>query len=367
MGRMTSESPSQVVHAQRVYSCGSAGRCLRRVVELRVSPIEGCRCQVRLRERSEACCCPTVMAEVQTAEVSGRRCDEQKGVLIRSLVNWRLHAGTCWPIIRERYEPIGGHEYRRASGEEPSLWLATLAEGVDLSTFGGSLLPNGSVSPQSQESQGEVDMAFLKLNYELAKFCAGRESTTSLGACTHGLQKHLVTSTRRSGCICQVEKRIILKPCFCNTLTAVEVIFLVDESVSARQPDYPEGVRQLLRRVILLFDKAASGNGQANNYRFALVKYASHPSVLLNLDEFAPASLVGRKSENGSFGAGKFVLHVDKMGYLGRMSNLGNAFQLVREQNFPLLLITHGVCVNYQDQQAFFHSDFACAASRDDE
>lgn len=102
----------------------------------------------------------------------------------------------------------------------------------------------------------------------------------------------------------------------CQTVSAAEVIFVVDESVSSRASDYSRRVRDILQLTIHTFKDAH--NGSLGAFRFAVVKYSSDPSIAFNLGQYdEPAPMLS---------------HVERINYEGRLSNINKALALARRE-----------------------------------
>lgn len=97
-----------------------------------------------------------------------------------------------------------------------------------------------------------------------------------------------------------------------------EVVFVVDESVSSRVPDYSRRVRDILQLTIRTFKESQNRNSSSSSFRFAVVKYSSDPSIAFNLDQYDdPAPMLN---------------HVERLSYEGRLSNLGRALVLTKSE-----------------------------------
>ncbi|BHF74425.1 hypothetical protein SprV_0501751100 [Sparganum proliferum] len=117
--------------------------------------------------------------------------------------------------------------------------------------------------------------------------------------------------------ICRTFTFTHAEPLVCITLSKAEVVFLVDESVSSRIDGYSLRVRELLKHTIRTF-KSDRPDGNGTDYRFAVVKYASSPSIAFNLDDYDVSP--------------PMLHHVDNLHYEGRLSNLGRALDLTNRE-----------------------------------
>ncbi|VUZ50819.1 unnamed protein product, partial [Hymenolepis diminuta] len=79
---------------------------------------------------------------------------------------------------------------------------------------------------------------------------------TPLGVCVNGTQRFVVAKSIREGCHCKKVKSIEYRSCLCQTVSVAEVVFIVDESVSSRVPDYSRRVRDILQLTIRTFKES---------------------------------------------------------------------------------------------------------------
>ncbi len=98
-------------------------------------------------------------------------------------------------------------------------------------------------------------------------------------------------------------------------MSAAEVVFIVDESVSSRLSEYSRRVRDILKLTIRTFKTAQD---DATKFRFAVVKYSSDPSIAFNLGQYEEA--------------GPMLNHLEQLNYEGRLSNLGKALDLTKRE-----------------------------------
>ncbi|KAM7536384.1 hypothetical protein Aperf_G00000083322 [Anoplocephala perfoliata] len=247
-----------------VYPCGTGGSpCARRVLMVTaVRAKEGCRCEVRREESIESCCCN---ANGQT----GRSQNLQKSqwmecetadhpISVRQQRSWRLVGGKCWPIILTSSKPL---------------------------------------------------------------VCSDKEVLRPLGICVNGTQRFAVIKSVRDGCRCKTVKSTENRSCLCQTVSAAEVVFVVDESVSSRVPDYSRRVRDILQLTIRTFKGSHNNASPKRSFRFAVVKYSSDPSIAFNLDQYEePIPMLN---------------HVERLSYEGHLSNLGRALVLTKNEILP--------------------------------
>ncbi|CAL8088131.1 unnamed protein product [Calicophoron daubneyi] len=269
---------------RHVFSCGSAGQCLRRVREFLVYVDEECKCQWKIRETSQACCCPTGLDQVASHK-SRRLCDVAKGILIDQRVEWKLHEGRCRQVLYQQSTPI---------------------------------------------------------------ICDRKIYIKPTGLCEDRNQPHLIRREKRVGCKCIREEIPVVKRCLCDTVKAADIIFVVDESCTARQPKYSDNVKSLLKRTIKLFTSSTENPDALDEYRFGLLKYSANPSIVFGLQDH------GRNTD-------RVLAHVDDMILNGVGSYLGKALHLLRREMLPrvrgnvpvlLYLINDG---NVQDWQQALH------------
>ncbi|EUB62272.1 Collagen alpha-3(VI) chain [Echinococcus granulosus] len=245
-----------------VYSCGTGGSaCTRRVVRVTITRApDGCRCAVRRTEGSEACCCNAegLLSNIEKPKKSQWvDCESMNHpISVRQQRTWHLMDGKCWPLTFTSSKPL---------------------------------------------------------------VCSDKEVVRPVGTCINGTQRFLVVKSVRDDCRCKTVKSIESRPCLCQTVSSAEVIFVVDESVSSRAPDYSRRVRDILQLTIHAFKD--SHNGTLGAFRFAVVKYSSDPSIAFNLgqyDESAP-----------------MLSHVERLNYEGRLSNINKALALTKREVLP--------------------------------
>ncbi|KAH9281574.1 hypothetical protein ECG_05506 [Echinococcus granulosus] len=245
-----------------VYSCGTGGSaCTRRVVRVTITRApDGCRCAVRRTEGSEACCCNAegLLSNIEKPKKSQWvDCESiNHPISVRQQRTWHLMDGKCWPLTFTSSKPL---------------------------------------------------------------VCSDKEVVRPVGTCINGTQRFLVVKSVRDDCRCKTVKSIESRPCLCQTVSSAEVIFVVDESVSSRAPDYSRRVRDILQLTIHAFKD--SHNGTLGAFRFAVVKYSSDPSIAFNLgqyDESAP-----------------MLSHVERLNYEGRLSNINKALALTKREVLP--------------------------------
>uniref|UniRef100_A0A158QEB2 VWFA domain-containing protein n=1 Tax=Hymenolepis diminuta TaxID=6216 RepID=A0A158QEB2_HYMDI len=247
-----------------VYACGTGGSpCTRRVVKVTaVKAIKGCQCDVKREENIESCCCNANGQIGQSRNMHKSQwieCDSPDHPLsIRQLRSWHLVNGKCWPITLTSSKPL---------------------------------------------------------------VCSDEEMITPLGVCVNGTQRFVVAKSIREGCHCKKVKSIEYRSCLCQTVSVAEVVFIVDESVSSRVPDYSRRVRDILQLTIRTFKESQNRNSSSSSFRFAVVKYSSDPSIAFNLDQYDdPAPMLN---------------HVERLSYEGRLSNLGRALVLTKSEILP--------------------------------
>ncbi|VDK21749.1 unnamed protein product [Taenia asiatica] len=269
-------STHSVLH---VYSCGTGGSaCTRRVVRVTIirAP-DGCRCTVRRMEGSEACCCNAegiLSSSEKPKKSQWVDCEsESYPISVRQQKTWHLMDGKCWPLTFTTSKPL---------------------------------------------------------------VCSNREVVRPVGACINGTQRFLVIKSVRDNCRCKMVKSIDTRPCckslrripsplqsvfvpVCQTVSAADVIFVVDESVSSRASDYSRRVRDILQLAIHSFKDAH--NGTLGAFRFAVLKYSSDPSIAFNLGQYnEPAPMLS---------------HVERINYEGRLSNINKALALAQREVLP--------------------------------
>eukprot|EP00108_Taenia_solium_P009922 TsM_000922600 transcript=TsM_000922600 gene=TsM_000922600 len=252
-------STQSVLH---VYSCGTGGSaCTRRVVRVTITRApDGCRCIVRRMEGSEACCCNAeglLSSSEKPKKSQWVDCEsESYPISVRQQKTWHLMDGKCWPLTFTTSKPL---------------------------------------------------------------VCSNREVVRPVGACINGTQRFLVIKSVRDNCRCKTLKSIDTRPCLCQTVSAADVIFVVDESVSSRASDYSRRVRDILQLAIHTFKDAH--NGTLGAFRFAVVKYSSDPSIAFNLGQYnEPAPMLS---------------HVERINYEGRLSNINKALALAQREVLP--------------------------------
>ncbi|KAA3678695.1 uncharacterized protein DEA37_0010304, partial [Paragonimus westermani] len=108
----------------------------------------------------------------------------------------------------------------------------------------------------------------------------------------------------------------------CNTVSAAEVVFLVDESAARRQPHYQTHVQQLLRKTIELFLLSRHTQGQVNSYRFAVIKYAWRPLIAFNLHQHTDPN--------------RMLELVEELMFEGERAYLDRALRTVQQEVLPL-------------------------------
>ncbi|VDN96742.1 unnamed protein product [Rodentolepis nana] len=241
-----------------VYPCGTGGSpCTRRVVKVTaVKAKEGCQCDIKREERIESCCCNANGRLRNIQKSHWIECDSPDHPLsIRQQRSWHLVDGKCWPLTLTSSKPL---------------------------------------------------------------VCSDEATVAPLGVCFNGTQRYAVTKSIREGCSCKKVKSIEYRPCLCQTVSAAEVVFVVDESVSSRIPDYSRRVRDILQLTIQTFKDSQNRNSSSSSFRFAVVKYSSDPSIAFNLDQYEDSA--------------PMLSHVESLNYEGRLSNLGRALELTRSE-----------------------------------
>lgn len=104
----------------------------------------------------------------------------------------------------------------------------------------------------------------------------------------------------------------------CQTVSAAEVVFVVDESVSSRVSEYSRQVRGILQLTIRTFKESHNSTSSRRSFRFAVVKYSSDPSIAFNLDQYEDSV--------------PMLNHVERLNYEGHLSNLGRALVLTKTE-----------------------------------
>lgn len=107
----------------------------------------------------------------------------------------------------------------------------------------------------------------------------------------------------------------------CQTASAAEVVFIVDESVSSRHPEYSRMVRDILKLTVHTFRSSSQLENDSLNFRFAVLKYSNDPSIAFNLGQYADSM--------------PMLNHLEQLNYEGRLSNLGKALDLTKREVSP--------------------------------
>ncbi|VDD74400.1 unnamed protein product [Mesocestoides corti] len=244
-----------------VYPCGAGGSsCRQRVIKVSVArAADGCRCVVRREESMEACCCNKEGLQsdsIKPEKLQWEECDSSDhAVSVKQQRIWRLIDGECWPLTFTISTPL---------------------------------------------------------------MCSNREIERPAGACINDKQRFIVSKSVRDGCHCKVVKSVVYKPCLCQTVSAAEVIFIVDESVSSRIPQYSRWVRDILKLTIRTFK---STHNDTSTFRFAVIKYSSDPSIAFNLGQYEDSA--------------PMLSHLEQLNYEGKLSNLGKALDLTKREVLP--------------------------------
>ncbi|VDM16626.1 unnamed protein product [Hydatigera taeniaeformis] len=301
-------STHSVLH---VYPCGTGGSaCTRHVVQVTIArALDGCRCVVRRKEGSEACCCNAegvLGSNEKPMKTQWVDCESMGyPISVRQQKTWHLMDGKCWPLTFTSSKPL---------------------------------------------------------------ICSNKEVVRPVGTCINGTQRFLVIKSVQSDCRCKTVKSIESRPCcelllhillslqnnyvlcivlipkilpqmslvayllysiqssmlsiflpVCQTVSAAEVIFMVDESVSSRDSDYSRRVRDILHLTIHTFKDTRNGTLEA--FRFAVVKYSSNPSIAFNLGQYGESA--------------PMLSHVERINYEGRLSNINKALTLVKTEVLP--------------------------------
>ncbi|KAF6774984.1 hypothetical protein AHF37_07350 [Paragonimus kellicotti] len=261
--RLTSQ-PYTITH---IYACGSAGQCRQKVREFQ-------------SDTDEKCC-------DNQPKRTLRVCKENRLLLI--LNNWQLtRQGVCTKFITKR--DVTASLQRSCSPPFDVRLGVCTADGhaVEVTT------------------RRYVDNCECKVSSEFRLSLAGQLCEV--------LSSMLVSKVKINWLLHHVS--------ICNTVSAAEVVFLVDESVASRQPHYQTHVQQLLRKTIELFLLSRHTQGQANSYRFAVIKYAWKPSIAFNLHQHTDPN---RMLEN-----------VEELVFEGERANLDRALRIVQQEVLPL-------------------------------
>ncbi|BHF74423.1 hypothetical protein SprV_0501750900 [Sparganum proliferum] len=288
---------------------------------------EGCNCVARETRVAFPCACP---AAVQRTD-----CSNENTQVETSISYVRQPDGSCERQQKIRRLPVECKlpANLQLSGREYTVRLSANGTVVEhVYACGSSCLRK--VLTASVSGPRNCKCAVLWQESTEACCCRGA-STKSLAVATteaaftqpnriwrdcSGPNAMLIRHQRRwylQNGICRAFTFTHAEPLVCITLSKAEVVFLVDESVSSRIDGYSLRVRELLKHTIRTF-KSDRLDGSGTDYRFAVVKYASSPSIAFNLDDYDVSP--------------PMLHHVDNLHYEGRLSNLGRALDLTNRE-----------------------------------